>query len=417
MTQPRRETPPGRDPPRDPAELPPPTLVQDAAGLRTLVQALGSAYDVAVDTEADSLYSYRERVCLIQVTANERDWLVDPLSGLDLAPLGAVMADPARRKIFHDGEYDILSLKRDHGFRFRNLFDTRVAAATLGSKTPGLATVLLERFGVTLDKSMQRSNWGQRPLTEKQIRYARLDTHFLIPLMDEQVPELVRTGRDVIVHSECCRLEAIEPPGHSFDAEDFARIKGARALNPVERQVLRELFILRDGLSAEANEPPFRVLNNETLIALAVAQPRWRAMLAQVHGFSPRQARKFGDQVLEAIARGVELGPLKCLPTPPNREGTDDLDEETVELHERLKQVRKVVAEETGIDAAYVLNRHVLRRITIEQPADLAALARVDGVHPWQVERFGNRILAVLARFEDERSRGALPLSGRRRRG
>jgi len=410
MTQPRR------DPPRDPAELPPPTLVQDAGGLRALVQALGSAYDVAVDTEADSLYSYRERVCLIQVTANERDWLVDPLSGLDLAPLGAVMADPARRKIFHDGEYDILSLKRDHGFRFQNLFDTRVAAATLGSKTPGLATVLLERFGVTLDKSMQRSNWGQRPLSEKQIRYARLDTHFLIPLMDEQVPELERTGRDVIVQSECERLEAIEPPGHSFDAEDFARIKGARALNPVERQVLRELFILRDRLSAEANEPPFRVLNNETLIALAVAQPRWRAMLAQVHGFSPRQARKFGDQVLEAIARGVELGPLKRLPAPVSREGTDDLDEETVELHERLKQVRKVVAEETGIDAAYVLNRHVLRRITIERPTDLATLARVEGVHPWQVERFGQRIVAVLARFEDERSRGLLPLPGRRRR-
>lgn len=411
MTQPRR------DPPRDPGALPPPTLVQDAAGLRELVKELGSAHDVAVDTEADSLYSYRERVCLIQVTANERDWLVDPLSGIDLSPLGSVMADPARRKIFHDGEYDILSLKRDHGFRFRNLFDTRVAAATLGSKTPGLATVLLERFGVTLDKSMQRSNWGQRPLSEKQVRYARLDTHFLIRLMHEQVPELVRTGRDVIVHSECQRLEAIEPPAHSFDAEDFARIKGARALNPMERQVLRELFILRDSLSSEANEPPFRVLNNETLIALAIAQPRWRAMLAQVHGFSPRQARKFGDRVLEAIARGLELGPLQRFPTPANREGMDDLDEETVELHERLKQVRKVVAEETGIDAAYVLNRHVLRRITIERPVDLPALARVEGVHGWQVERFGNRIVDVLARFEDERRRGALPVSGRRRRG
>ncbi len=399
-----------------PADLPPPTLVQDPRTLRALLDDLERARDIAVDTEGDSLYSYRERVCLIQVTANERDWLVDPLCGLDLSGLGASMADARKCKVFHDGEYDVLTLKRDHGFRFENIFDTRVAAATLGSKTPGLATVLLERFGISLDKSMQRSNWGQRPLSDKQIRYARLDTHFLIPLMQEQAPELGRTGRDVIVASECRRLEALTVPNRDFDPDEWVRIKGARAMPPIDRQVLRELFVLRDSIARADNEPPFRVMNNETLCLLADVKPRSRQALQQVPGFSPRQARKFGDDVLAAIVRGLDLGPIARFPHMESREGTDDFDEEQIELHERLKQVRKVVAESAGIDSAYVLNRHTLRRIALDRPRDVAALARVEGVQPWQVERFGAEIVAVVAKFEDERARGDLPIPARRRR-
>ncbi|MBL8861721.1 MAG: HRDC domain-containing protein [Planctomycetes bacterium] len=401
---------------QDPAELPPPTLVQDQAGLSALLERLDRATDVAVDTEGDSLFSYRERVCLIQVSAGERDWLVDPLQGLDLARLGTVMADPAKRKVFHDGEYDVLCLRRDHGFRFKNLFDTRVAAATLGSKAPGLATVLQERFGILLDKSMQRSNWGQRPLSEKQVRYARLDTHFLVPLMHEQIPELQRTGRDVVVASECRRLEDLAPPDREFDPEEWVRIKGARALPPLDRQVLRELFVLRDSLAREANEPPFRVLNNETLLALAAAQPRDRYALQQVQGVSPRQARKFGDLILAAVAHALEKGPIARFPRLESREGTDGFDEESLELHERLKNVRKLVAEESGIDSAYVLNRHVLVRIAAHKPLALEALARIEGVQDWQVDRFGARIVETIARFEDERRRGVLDLPSRRRR-
>ncbi|MBK7875230.1 MAG: ribonuclease D [Planctomycetes bacterium] len=184
-------------------DLPPPTLVQDARGLGRLVADLDRQSEIAVDTEADSFFSYREKVCLIQITAEDRDYLVDPLAGFDLAPLGALLSDPRKVKVFHDAEYDVLLLKRCLGFRFQNLFDTRVAAATLGSKTPGLASVLQQRFGIELDKSMQRSNWGERPLSERQIRYARLDTRFLVTLMREQRVELEQRDRLCIVEGEC----------------------------------------------------------------------------------------------------------------------------------------------------------------------------------------------------------------------
>src|SRR5262245_37651113 len=106
-------------------ELAPPTLVEDAAALRRLVDDLAVHDEIAVDTEADSFFSYREKVCLMQVTVADRDYLVDPLGGLDLSPLAGILADPKRTKVFHDGEYDVLILKRAWGFEFGGLFDTR----------------------------------------------------------------------------------------------------------------------------------------------------------------------------------------------------------------------------------------------------------------------------------------------------
>ncbi len=394
--------------------LPPPTLVQDSRGFGRLLDDLAGEREIAVDTEADSFYSYREKVCLIQVTVGERDYLIDPLAGFDIRPLGEMLADPARLKVFHDGEYDILILKRIYGFRFKNLFDTRVAAATLGSPNPGLANVLRERYGIELDKSMQRSNWAQRPLSDKQIRYARLDTRFLLPLMREQRLELAQRTREHFVEGECQRLEALEPPEDGFDPDEFVRLKGVRTLDPLSRQVARELFILRNSLASESDQPPFRILNNETLVEIARVRPRGANDLQRVPGFSFKQGRRLGDDVLDAVRRGEELGPLRRLPQLPNREGTSDLDEHGIELHERLKNRRKELAQELGIDSAYLLNRHVLGRIVRHKPRTLEELARIEGVLPWHVRDYGQELIAVVEQFERDREAGLVPV-GRKR--
>jgi len=155
-------------------ELPPPILVEDADGLADLVKDLEGQSEIAIDTEADSFYSFREKVCLVQITVEDRDYVVDPLAGFDLSPMREVLADPNKIKVFHDGEYDVLILKRDHDLDFAGLFDTRVAAATLGMEAPGLASVLGERFDGAIDKSMQRSDWAKRPLTELSKAYMKM---------------------------------------------------------------------------------------------------------------------------------------------------------------------------------------------------------------------------------------------------
>jgi ribonuclease D len=397
------------------AELLLPILVENAAGLSRLLADLERADEIAVDTEGDSFFSYPEKVCLIQITALEKDWLVDPLSGLDLSGLGRVMADPGRLKIFHDGEYDIASLKRDHGFQFKNLFDTRVAAAALGALNPGLASVLEERFGIQLDKSMQRSEWSRRPLSERQIRYAQLDTHFLVPLMRAQREELLERGRMMIVEGECRRLERLEPAETNFDPDEFVRLKGARDLAPLERQALRELYILRERLSLELGRPPFKVIGNESLVAIAAGMPKTTFQLRRINGFSQGQIRKLGREVLDAIVRAQQSGPLPKLPRLPNREGTSGFSEEEVELHERLKQWRKNAAAAMEIDSAYLVNRHVLLRLTKSRPKTTAALEKIEGIEPWQVEKHGEEILAVVHQFEKDLSQGRIQF--RRHRG
>ena len=147
--------------------LDPPILVQDAVGMARLIEDLARQDEIAVDTEADSFFSYREKVCLVQITVEDRDYLVDPLAPIDMDPLGEILADPSKIKVFHDSEYDILILKRNHGFGFAGLFDTRVAAATLGAQAPGLAAVIQSYFGVELDKSQQRSDWAKRPQVDQ----------------------------------------------------------------------------------------------------------------------------------------------------------------------------------------------------------------------------------------------------------
>ncbi|MEM7309675.1 MAG: HRDC domain-containing protein [Planctomycetota bacterium] len=400
---------------RKPQDLPPPILVDDSEGMDRLLADLGSQAEIAVDTEADSFFHYRERVCLIQVTVEDRDYLVDPLSDVPLDGIGDMLADEDRVKVFHDGEYDILILKRDYGFEFRNLFDTRVAAAALGMATPGLAAVIGDRFGVELDKSLQRSNWSTRPLSAKQIAYARLDTHYLIPLMHEMREELDERGRTIIVDGECRRLEALAPQERVFEPDEFLRIKGARTLSPMHMQVLRELHILRDGLARERDLPPFKVLGNHVLIALAKSQPSSQRQLGRVEELSPRVARRIGSDLLGAIERAKEMGPMKRVPQLPSRDGTGELSEESYELHERLKTWRKTRAQAEGYDASLILNRHVLLRLAAARPGSAADLEEVEGLQDWQRELFGEEILATCDAFEDDLEAGRIELRRRRR--
>jgi ribonuclease D len=178
--------------------------------------------------------------------------------------------------------------------------------------------------------------------------------------------------------------------------------------------VLRALYALREEYARASDEPPFRIVNNETLLEIARVRPRSIHDLQQVQGFSWKQSRKMGDAVLEAVRVAVELGPLRKLPSLPSRDGTDDFDDADIELHERLKERRKELAIRLSIDSAYLLNRHLLVRIAREKPRTLEALAQIEGMHAWQVPEFGPALLEVLSTFERELASGVLPKPRRR---
>jgi len=398
-------------------ELPPPELVESRSDMERLLDVIDGERRVAVDTEADSFYSYRDKVCLFQVTAGGEDWLVDPLSDIDLEGLGQVLADPDITKVFHDAEYDVLILKREYDFEFRSLFDTRVAAAVLGSSAPGLASVLEGRFGVKLDKSQQRSDWSRRPLSREQIAYARLDTRFLLPLMDEQEEELERRDLLMIVETECRRLEGLEPPPNSPHPNDFVRVKGARTLDAKGASALRELWGMREKLAEKYDRPPFRILGNQALIEIAQRRPRSEKELLRVQGVTPKVMTRIGDRIERALDRAQRKGPLESFPSAPKRDGGPTLDEIEAELADRLKQVRRDFADREGIEAAYLVNRHVLTRLARERPASRKALEALDLLDDWQLDRYGDAIVDAVVRFERDVESGAVPKRRARRGG
>jgi ribonuclease D len=364
--------------------------VDTPSALKEMLIGLRNSPFVAVDTESDSLYVYFEKVCLIQFSIPGVDYLVDPLA-VDVTALTEFFADPRYEKVFHAAEYDIMCLKRDYDFTFRNIFDTMIAARVLGWKRYGLGTILQDRFNVRLDKRMQRYNWGVRPLTEEALNYARLDTHFLLSLRELQLTELQAQKRLVEARQAFRRQTQVKPASKIFNPDDFWRIRGARDLRPVEQAVLRRLYIFRDQYARKLNRPPFKVINNATLVRLAQAQPTDLRSLAGIKGLSYRMSHHAGKKLLRAITEG-QKAPFPSYPRNRQKHPGDD----TLARYEALRAWRKSIAETRNVEPDVILPNSTLMVLAKRVPRTAKALVKVEGLDDWQRRTYGDDILQVL---------------------
>jgi ribonuclease D len=370
-------------------ELKDPVWVAGAASLDRLVNSLAQQTMIGVDTESNSLFAYQEQVCLIQFTAGANDYLVDPLATLDLAKLGPIFADPGIEKVFHAAEYDLICLKRDFGFAFNNLFDTMQAARVLGKSGLGLGTMLEEQFGVQADKRLQRANWARRPLSPDMMAYARMDTHFLAELREILKKELVNAGRLELAEEDFRRLTLVSAGSHENGSSSWWRISGVQDLSPRQAGVLTQLCAYREERAKAMDQPPFRVLPNQTLLELARLMPRKRSELTQVFGLSSKLIDRFGDGILEAVARGI-VGPPAYRPLMPRPS------EAVLSRLENLRNWRKLSAREMGVESDIILPRDVLELIAERNPRDLYELEKIMEILPWRLNRFGQDILKTL---------------------
>ena len=343
---------------------------------------------LAVDTESNSLHAYREQVCLIQFTTPSKDYVIDPLALQDMSALGPIFSNPKIEKIFHASEYDLICLRRDFGFQFVNLFDTMHAARVLGYQFVGLDNLLAEKFHFEMDKRHQKADWAVRPLTPAQLDYARLDTHFLFDLRDVLEAELREKDRLQIALEDFARACKAEIQKEKLNGASWRRFSTRKDISPRELTVLSELCISRDRIAERMNRPVFKVIADALLIDIARRLPEKDVDLAGL-GLSPKQIRLWGSEILEAVKRGT-VAPLV------EREQVKRPSDKTLKRLERLKNWRKRVAQDMGVESDIVLPKVYLNSLAEDPPKSLQDLESIMRESPTRFKKYGELIYRLV---------------------
>ena len=360
---------------------------QDA--LDAALDRLHAFPQIAIDTEADSLHSYFDKVCLIQISVADEDLVVDPLARVDLKKFGAILADPAQTKVFHGGDYDLRILHRDFGFTVHNLIDTSLCAQLLGYEGIGLAALLDRHFGVKLNKVHQRADWSMRPLSPDMLEYASLDTHYLIALAAKLREELTALGRWEWALEEFARLEMVRyREASEDDVEPWRKVKNIGALDRRSLAIVREIYQWRDALARKADRPPFKILGNDSIVEIAKTKPATPRELAEIKAVSRYHSDRYGRELAGIVRRVIELPENEL---PERNEPKPWIRDKALEARiERLKRVRDQHAKELKIDPAVLGARHILTAIATTGTLDVPAMRE------WQKAVMGKALLAAI---------------------
>ena len=340
-------------------------MIASAAQLTELLAAIEPHHRVAIDTEADSLHCYREKLCLLQISVPSHDVIVDPLANVSLDPLVATLVD--KQIVLHGADYDLRLLRRNINFVPQQIFDTVIASRLIGIREFSLAALVKRYFDVELAKGSQKANWAQRPLSKKMAEYAINDTRYLLPLAERLQQELESRGRMDWFRESCQRALDFAAVDRERDLDEAWRISGAGTLHGRASAVLRELWKWREGEAEAVDRPPFHILQNRELISSA---ERFAAgETPDYKHFSDRRRRAFR----EAAERGLNL-PEKDWPVRLRRSGTRP-SAEVIKRIEKLRQDRDDAAKELHIEASFIAPRATLEAIGADQSRADALLA------------------------------------------
>ena len=343
-------------------------FVATDATLAELVREIDAADRVALDTEADSLHSYREKLCLLQISAPAasnpegfrrscNDFIVDPLAGVDLEPLRQVL-EP-REIVLHGADYDLRMLRRGLNFTAHRIFDTLIAARLLGIREFSLAALLKRYFGLELPKGSQKANWAKRPLPARMAEYAINDVRYLLPLAEKLEAELDRPRRRDWLRQSCQRAIEQAAVARVRNQDELWRVRGAGLLHGRPAAFLRALWQWREREAEMADRPPFHILQNEKLVN--AAESFAAGSVPDYKHFSPRRRRAFRE-----AARSALLAPESECPVLPRRFGTRRT-ADTVRRTEELRRRRDKSAEELGLEPSFIAPRNTLEAIAADR--------------------------------------------------
>lgn len=371
-------------------------IIDTSSGLRDIVNELDGQTTLAVDLEADSMYHFQEKVCLLQMATEHTRLVIDPLAISDLSPLRPVFSNPYITKILHGADYDVRSLYRDFKIKINNLFDTEIACRFLGVRESGLNAVLGKWFNIRLDKKFQRKDWSQRPLPEAMLTYGAEDVRYLIRLHEIMVQELNQKNRLSWVNEECALLSLVRPPENN-NQPLYLKFKGAGRLQRRSLAVLENLLQLRKSIAAKKDKPLFKILSNESLVKMAVARPLTLKRLISMHVLSKKQINMYGTELLDTIRAGLRI-PEKNLPVYPCKKSPPVSDKVPFRI-KALKKWRDGCAASLELDPGLICNKSLMTAIAVQQPLDMKALDAIAEMKNWQRKELGPGIIEVMKKI------------------
>jgi len=361
--------------------------------LENFVRTIENEKAVGVDLEADSMYHFKEKVCLIQMAATNINVVIDPLVVKDLSALKPIFKRSDICKIFHGADYDVRSLYRDFRITINNLFDTELASRFLGLPETGLEAVLKKRFAVTLDKKFQRKDWSRRPLPPDMIAYAAEDARYLLPLAQWLKAELDEKNRLGWVYEECEYLSRVRPSSVNHQPL-YINFKGAGKLDSRSLAVLGALLGFRREMARKKDKPLFRIFGNHSLLELAGKKPLNLKQLEETGALSAKQISMYGREMLTAIQDAMKL-PAEGLPVYPRKKAP----RVSLAVAGRVKALRNwrdKQVQKLAIDPPLICTKALMRTLAVHRPLKLSDLAAIKEMKNWQRKEFGQDIVRVL---------------------
>ena len=370
-------------------------LIESASDLKKVVPKLKSEQMVAVDLEADSMFHFQEKVCLLQMATAQAVMIIDPLQVEDLSVLGPIFANPSIRKVFHGADYDVRSLYRDYKFEINNLFDTQLACMFLGKRETGLEAVLQSTFKVEVDKKYQRKDWSRRPLPEEMLCYAANDVHYLVRLAKILIEALSAEKRLAWVLEECEILSKVRP-GNNDCQPLYLSFKGAGRLKPRQLAVLETVLQFRKKIASQKDRPLFKIIGNQSVLRLVQATPVNPLQLENSRALSKKQNAMYGNDLLAQIRKALAV-PADKLPVYPRRKPPAVKPANPRRVKD-LKSWRDRQAKTLQLEAGLLMNKALLNTIAVQNPISVKSLESIVEMKNWQRNVFGKEIINILNR-------------------
>ena len=362
-------------------------FITTTEALAGLCARLANEEFITVDTEFMREKTYYPELCLVQLAGTDDVAVVDAMApGLDLAPLGELLAKPEPVKVFHACRQDVEIFLLLFGAVPANLFDTQVAAMVAGfGDQVGYDSLVQALTGGHIDKTHRFSDWSARPLSKAQIEYAAADVTHLRVVYEKLSARLRVEGRMDWVAQEMAVLA--EPGTYRVEpARAWERLK-IRTNNRRQLALVQAIAAWREREAQRINIPRGRLLKDEQIPEVAALAPADAETLTRVRGISAGFANgKSGVSLLAAIAAA------KALPEGelPRVERPRDTPRASPALVSLLKVLLGAAAEQNNVAPRLVASGEEIEALALDETAPNPIL------EGWRREMFGEDALRLI---------------------